>query len=92
MPQVNYSGVKFSYGGVICVKMDSEEDALLVGTAVKDDEIIDDQISEQDLKSDNLSNGNCKIITSTVSSRRSDEPTELSFEKSRFCLVVYINL
>lgn len=74
--------------------MDSEEDALLVGTAVKDDEIIDDddRISEQDLKSDNLSNGNCKIITSTVSSRRSDEPTELSFEKSRFCLVVYINL
>lgn len=66
--------------------MDSEEDALLVGT-VKDDQIIDDQIdqiSENDLKSDNFSDGNCKIITSPVSSRRSDEPTELSFEKSTF--------
>lgn len=62
--------------------MDSEEDALLVGT-VKDDQIIDDQISGNDLKSDNFSNGNCNIITSPVPSRRSDEPTELSFEKSK---------
>lgn len=62
--------------------MDSEEDVLLVGT-VKDDQIIDDQISENDcLKSDNFSNGNCNIITSPLPSRRSDEPTELSFEKS----------
>lgn len=62
--------------------MDSEEDALLE-EKVKDDQIIDDRISENDLKSDNFSNGNCNIITSPVPSRRSDEPTELSFEKSK---------
>lgn len=62
--------------------MDSEE-ALLVGR-VKDDQIIDDRISENELKIDNFSDGNCKIITSPSPSRRSDEPTELSFEKSRF--------
>lgn len=59
--------------------MSSEEDALLVGT-IKDVQIIDDQI---DQISDNFSDGNCKIITSPVSNRRSDEPTELSFEKSK---------
>lgn len=63
--------------------MDSEEDALLVETTAKDNQIIDDQFSENDLKSDYVSNGNCNIITSPVPSRRSDEPTELSFEKSK---------
>lgn len=61
--------------------MDSEEDALLDGKA-KDNQIIDDQIDENIVKNENLRNGNCNIITSPTPSRRSDEPTELSFEKS----------
>lgn len=69
--------------------MDSEEDALLGRTTVKDDhQISDDQFSENDLKSDNFSNGNCNIITSPTPSRRSDEPTELSFEKCKLFKVM----
>ncbi|XP_037052434.1 TBC1 domain family member 20 [Bradysia coprophila] len=56
--------------------MDSEEESLLVGKS-KDDQIIDDQINEN-----KFSNGNCTTVTSPTPSRRSDEPTELSFEKN----------
>lgn len=56
--------------------MDSEEESLLVGNS-KDDQIIDDQINEN-----KFSNGNCTTVTSPTPSRRSDEPTELSFEKN----------
>ncbi|KAJ6633533.1 TBC1 domain family member 20, partial [Pseudolycoriella hygida] len=62
--------------------MDSEEEALLEGTQVKDEQITDSQVSEKDFKNENVRNGNCNIITSAVPSRRSDEPTELSFEKN----------
>ncbi|KAG4072418.1 hypothetical protein HA402_004350 [Bradysia odoriphaga] len=56
--------------------MDSEEESLLVGKS-KDNQIIDDQINEN-----KFSNGNCTTVTSPTPSRRSDEPTELSFEKN----------
>ncbi len=66
--------------------MDTEEDALLLVGKAKDNQIIDDQIESDEnvvLNSENFSNGNCSIVTSPAPSRRSDEPTELSFEKSK---------
>lgn len=62
----------------LCLRMDTEEESLLVENS-KDDQIIDDQISEN-----KFSNGNCITVTSPTPSRRSDEPTELSFEKSEY--------